>query len=128
MKRGDNMLKIPIIEVTLSLISSWWAIVLFNTPDMFQKSPYIYEFFSSVATEKKWAILFLFGALVKIIGLVFRNRWLRKSGLLISAFIYSLIAASYYLGTGWFSIGFGTFTAIAIMALWGIREVDMRNG
>lgn len=128
MKRGDNMFRIPIIEVILSVISSWWAIVLLNTPDMFERSPNIYEFFNNVAEEHKWGILFLAAALVKVIGILIRNSWLRKTGLLLSALIYSLIAASYYLGTGWFSIGFGTFSAIAIMAFWGIREVDMRNG
>lgn len=127
-RKDDNMLKIPIIEIILSMISAWWAMVLFNSPTMFSKLPKTYEFFSAFADEYQWAILFSTGAIVKILGIILQIKWLRKIGLLLSAFIYAMIAAGYYLGTGWFNIGFGTFAAISIMALWGMREVHMRNG
>lgn len=122
------MFRIPIIEVVLTIISSWWAAVMFNTPDLFEKSPNIYEFFTHFGNEKQLGVVFIVGAGVKIIGLAARKAILRKAGLLISAFIYSMISVAYFMGSGWFSIGFGTFIAIALLALWGIREVDSRNG
>lgn len=122
------MLKIPIIEVILSFISTWWAIVLFNQPDLFEKLPKTYYFFSSIAPEYQWALLFLTAALVKVFGILLKNETLRKIGLFMSAIIYGLIAAAYYLGVGWFNVGFGTFAAMSIMAFWGIREVKIRNG
>ncbi|KWW17963.1 hypothetical protein AS888_20855 [Peribacillus simplex] len=128
MKRNDDMFRIPIIEVILSMISSWWAVVLFNSPDLFNRLPNTYEFFGNIAKESHWGLLFLTAAIVKIMGIVLKNRWMRKIGLFLSALVYSLIAAAYFLGMGWFSVGFGTFSAISIMALWGIREVEIRNG
>lgn len=122
------MLRIPIIEVILSIISTWWAVVLFNQPDQFERLPTTYQFFSSVANEWQWGIVFLVAASVKIFGILLKNELLRKIGLFMSAMIYGLIAAAYYLGSGWFSIGFGTFAALSIMAFWGIREVRIRNG
>jgi len=122
------MLRIPIIEVILSIISAWWAVVLFNQQDLFEKLPTTYEFFSSVANEWQWGIVFLVAASVKIFGILLKSEALRKIGLTMSAIIYGLIAAAYYLGSGWFSVGFGTFAALSIMAFWGIREVRIRNG
>lgn len=122
------MLRIPIIEVILSIISTWWAVVLFNQPDQFERLPTTYQFFSSVANEWQWGIVFIVAASVKIFGILLKNELLRKIGLFMSAMIYGLIAAAYYLGSGWFSIGFGTFAALSIMAFWGIREVRIRNG
>ncbi|PAF19763.1 hypothetical protein [Terribacillus saccharophilus] len=122
------MFRIPIIEVVLTIISSWWAVVMFNTPNLFETSPNIYDFFSHFGNEKQLGVVFVVGAGVKIIGLAARKVILRKAGLLISAFIYSMISVAYFMGSGWFSIGFGTFIAIALLALWGIREVDSRNG
>lgn len=118
---------IPIIDFILSVISSWWAIVLLNT-DMFSRQPDTYGFFENIATENQWAILFIVAAAVKIIGIVINNSLLRKTGLIMSAFIYGLIAYAYMIGIGWFSVGFGTFFAMSIMALWGIREVKYTNG
>jgi hypothetical protein len=122
------MFRIPIIEVVLTIISSWWAVVLFNSPGLFKESPNIYSFFDQFSNEKHLALVFVVGAVVKIIGLAARIIFLRKAGLLISAFIYAMISVAYFMGSGWFSIGFGTFIAIALLALWGIREVDARNG
>jgi hypothetical protein len=122
------MFRIPIIEVVLTIISCWWAVVMFNTPDLFEESPNIYGFFTTFSNEKHLGIVFIVGAAVKIIGLAARKAILRKAGLLISAFIYAMISVAYFMGSGWFSIGFGTFIAIALLALWGIREVDSRNG
>lgn len=128
MEERQRMFIIPIVEVVLSLISLWWAIVLFNNPDMFNDLPAIYRFFGDIGQEHIWACVFLFAALVKIFGIIFRKAKLRKFGLFMSAVIYGIISAGYYLGTGFFSIGFGVFFLMSFMALWGIREVGTRNG
>ncbi|MCM3598728.1 hypothetical protein M4D55_23495 [Metabacillus idriensis] len=128
MKERQRMFIIPIVEVVLSLISSWWAIVLFNSPHMFNNLPAIYRFFGDIGQEYLWGCVFLFAALVKILGIIFRKTMLRKFGLFMSAVIYGIISAGYYLGLGFYSIGFGVFFLISFMALWGIREVGTRNG
>lgn len=122
-----KMFIIPIVEVVLSLISLWWGVVLFNNPNLFNDLPEVYRFFGRVTTEYNWGFVFLFSAFVKIIGIILRNAKLRKFGLLMSAIIYGIISSGYYLGSGFYSIGFGVFGLISFMALWGIREVKTRN-
>lgn len=121
------MFIIPIVEVVLSLISLWWGIVLFNSPGMFNELPEIYRFFGEIAQEYIWAFVFLFAASVKILGIIIRNAKLRKFGLFMSAVIYGIISSGYYLGLGFYSIGFGVFGMLSFMALWGIREVGTRD-
>lgn len=128
MEERQRMFFIPIVEVVISLISLWWGIVLFNSPDMFKELPSIYRFFGEVGQEYMWASVFFFAAFVKILGIILKNTKLRKAGLFMSAVIYGIISSGYYLGLGFFSIGFGVFFLISFMALWGIREVGTRNG
>ena len=124
-KFGSN---IPIIEFILSIISSWWAIVFLNSPGIFEKFPEQYSAFKELAPVSGWATLFILAASVKIIGIIIEKKWLRKTGLVLSVIVYGLISYCYFISLGWFSIGFGTFFALLIMALWGIREVDDTNG
>ena len=127
MEEKQKMFIIPIVEVVLSLISLWWGVVLFNSPNLFDDLPEVYRFFGEVAPEYIWAFVFLFSAFVKILGIIIRNAKLRKFGLFMSAVIYGIISSGYYLGLGFYSIGFGVFGLISFMALWGIREVGSRN-
>lgn len=127
MEERQKMFIIPIVEVVLSLISLWWGVVLFNSSGLFNELPEIYRFFGEVAQERVWAFVFLFAALVKIVGIIVRNSKLRKFGLFMSAVIYGIISSGYYLGLGFYSIGFGVFGLLSFMALWGIREVGKRN-
>ena len=98
------------------------------SPTKFTDDSQLYGFFGKFADESTWATIFLIGALVKILGLIFNKNIVRKIGLVISAVLYGFIAYAYFIGSGWFSIGFGTFFAMSLMALWGIREVEIRNG
>lgn len=126
--RYSKGLKIPIIEFILSIISSWWAFVFLNSPNLFTRFPEQYSSFERIAPVSSWATLFIAAAAVKIIGIIIQVSWLRKLGLVLSAIMYGLISYCYMDSVGFFSIGFGTFFALLIMALWGIREVDGSNG
>lgn len=119
--------KVSIIELTLSFISSWWAFVLFNVPHMFIRQPDTYNYFSGIASERQWAIVFMLAALVKIVGMIINSKSMRRVGLIMSVMIYLFIACSYLFGIGWLSIGFGTFLALSFMALWGALKVGDTN-
>lgn len=121
------MRKIRIIELTLSIISSWWAIVLFKVPQMFDRQPATYQFFKDIASESQWAIVFMLAALVKIVGMIINVKSMRRVGLIMSVMIYLFIACSYFFGIGWLSIGFGTFLALSFMALWGALKVGDKD-
>ena len=119
---------VPIIEIILSLISTWWAIVFINSPDIFTLRPNTYAGFANIAPEHIWSIVFIIAAAVKIIGIFAKLNFLRKFGLTMSTIIYALIAYCYFESLGFLSTGFGTFAALSLMALWGIREVERTNG
>jgi hypothetical protein len=128
MKREERkMFRVPAIEVSLSLISFWWAYVLFSSPFLFDNLPELFLFFGEISQEVHWGILFLISAFVKILGVLVKNRKLRKVGLGISFVLYALISAGFFLAAG-VHTGAGTYAVISFMALWGIREVDVRNG
>lgn len=119
---------VPIIEIGFSILSACLAFILFGNPHLFDKSPGTYEFFRAVASERTWATVFLMAALTNVIGLLAKRKRIRKAGLLAFTIIYGLIASAYFLGSGWFSIGFSTFAVLAFMSLFAVREVDLKNG
>ena len=119
---------VPIIEIILSLISTWWAIVFFNSPDIFTLRPKTYEGFAEIAPEYVWMATFIVAATIKIIGIFAKLNFLRKFGLTLSAIIYAFIAYCYLASLGFLNTGFGTFASLSLMALWGIREVERTNG
>lgn len=132
-KGAEDVLKrkhesIPIIEVGFSILSACLALVLFSRPDMFDRLPATYEFFKVFAPEYVWGLFFVAASLTKLLGLLTRKSAIRKTGLVGSVIIYGLIAAAYFLGAGWFSIGFFTYSVLSFMALFSVREVDLLNG
>lgn len=119
---------IPVIEVGFSILSTCLAMVLYSRPQMFDRLPETYEFFKAFAPEYVWATIFLIAALTKLLGLATKKKLVRKLGLIGSTLIYGLIASAYFLGSGWFSIGFFTYAVLSFMALFAMREVDLCNG
>lgn len=119
---------IPVIEVGFSILSTCLAMVLYCSPQMFDRLPNTYEFFKAFAPEYAWATVFLVAAVTKLLGLITQKRKIRKAGLFGSTFIYGAIASAYFLGSGWFNFGFFTFAVLAFMALFAVREVDLCNG
>lgn len=119
---------IHLIEIGFSILSTCLAIVLIGSPNMFDRLPDTYEFFKAFASEQVWAYLFLTAAATKLLGIFTKNHKIRKVGLLGSTLIYGLIASAYFLGAGWFSIGFFTYAVLSFMALFAVREVGLING
>ncbi|KAA0956623.1 hypothetical protein FQ085_11555 [Planococcus sp. ANT_H30] len=125
MKRQDSM---PLIEVGFSILSMCLAFVFFGSPDLFDRLPGTYEFFKAIGPESVWATIFLLAAFTKLLGLATKQIRVRKAGLLGSTIIYGLIASAYFLGSGWFNIGFFTYAVLAFLALFAVREVGLKNG
>lgn len=115
------MNKIPIIEGFLSLVSVWWAIVIFNHDDFF-RVPKVYEGLA-VLGKYGWGSIFLLAAFLKILGILTEKIWLRKIGLTFSMFLYGLIASGYILVGDAMDTGTGTYFALSFLALYGVREV-----
>lgn len=120
------MRSVPVIEGFLSLISLWWAIVLFNQ-DNFFRVPKVYE---GLATLGKygWGCVFLVAAFMKILGILLEKRWLRRGGLTFSMFLYGLISAGYILAGDVMNTGTGVYFALSVLAAYECREVKTANG
>lgn len=117
------MKKIPIIEAGLSLVSIWWAIIMFTNDNLFDNVPSLFTFFVKISQEKGWGLFFLCAAFIKLLGLVLEHRKLRIIGLYMSAFIYSLISAGYILSQNPMQPGTGIHFVLMIFAFYAIREV-----
>ena len=118
------MKKIPIYEAGLSIVSIWWAIVLFTNDRLFDQIPGYFRVFKKIiVNESGWAIFFLSAALVKIIGIVLENRTIRLIGLYMSVFLYAVISAGYILSKEPLQPGTGIHFVLMVFALWAIREV-----
>lgn len=114
--------KIPIIEVFLSLISIWWAIVLFNNDQMLDHVPRQLESLAAFQ-EKFWASFFMVGAFVKLLGIVTEKKILRKIGLIMSAFLYATISAGFILSGHIMQTQTGVYFALSLLAIFGIRGI-----
>lgn len=120
------MKKVPIIELFLSIISFWWAAILFLNHNMFDNVPSIYERFAAIQ-EYGWGFIFVTAALFKILGILLENYWLRRIGLSFSFFLYGLISAGYILSSQPLNPGTGVHFALCVLAVWELREVRL-NG
>lgn len=116
------MKKIPIIELFLSLISTWWAIVLFSNEQMLNRVPKHFEPLA-ILQENGWAIIFMVAAFVKVLGILTERFWLRRIGLTFSMFLYGLICAGYILSSDVLNTATGVYFALSVLSLWALREV-----
>lgn len=117
------MVKIPIIELGLSIVSLWWAVFLWFNDDVFKNIPDLFIVFARVAPEKGWACIFVTAALIKILGILYQKWKLRRLGLTMSFFLYGLISAAFILSEEPLSHGTGTHFVLCIFALYALREV-----
>jgi hypothetical protein len=113
---------VPIIDLFLSLISVWWAIILFNNEDMLNHVPRKFETLAQIQ-ETGWALVFTTAAFIKVLGIILEQKALRRIGLYFSAFLYGMICAGYILSPAAFSTSTGVYFALSVLAIWGIREV-----
>jgi hypothetical protein len=114
------MRNVPIIECFLSIISIWWTIVLYNSSDFF-RVPKAFEPLAGI-DNFGWGSIFLVAAGLKIYGILVHKRWIRRVGLTFSVFLYALICSGYILVDP-MSTGTGVYFALAVLALYQIREV-----
>jgi len=119
--------RVPIIELFLSIISLWWAFICFMNPHLFDHLPVTYQIFADISQEKGWGCVFIVAASIKILGILLEKKWMRKLGLTMSAFLYSLIASGFILSGNFLYHSTGTYFALSVLAIWGIREVMERD-
>ena len=120
------MKKIPIVELFLSIVSLWLAVVMFFNSNIFSTMPKVFRIFSMIMDEKSWGLVFITAALMKIIGVVYMKEWLRKAGLTVSFMIYGSLSAGFLLGGEPIVFSTGTYFAMCVLAMYSIREVRER--
>lgn len=126
-RESVKMKRLPIIEIQLSMISLFWAFILFQSQGYFEKAPNVYRVFDKIGPEWLWGIFFLTGALLKITGIAVRNLKLRKIGLFFSVGLYSCVSAGYILGGGFLSLGFFLHITFIFVAIFALKEVEMTD-
>jgi hypothetical protein len=119
------MRKIPIIEMFLSIVSIWWAIILFLSFGMLNNVPKQLKPFAKLG-EMGWGYVFVATTLILILGVILNNRMLRKFGLLLCFFLYGMITAGFILSDP-IRTATGTYFAICLLSIYGLREVGETN-
>ena len=119
--------RIPTIELFLSIISLWWACICFGNPHLFDSLPDLYIVFAKISQEVGWGCIFILAAATKIFGILLEKNWMRKLGLTMSAFLYGIISAGFILSGHFLVHSTGTYFALSVLAIWGIREVTERD-
>ncbi|MED4116609.1 hypothetical protein P4661_27615 [Priestia megaterium] len=119
--------RIPIIDMFLSIVSLWWAFICFANNKLFDTFPGLFRIFSQIADEKTWGFVFVSAAFIKIVGVAIQKKWVRKLGLTLSMLLYGIISSSFFLSESPLSISAGTYFAMTVLALWGIREVKFSD-
>lgn len=118
---------IPLLEISLSLFSAYAAVLLLLSPGSLAAAGLaLYDNMLNIMPQSWWALSFLVAALIKAVGLVSRNHWLRIVGLGMSTVIYSGIAVCYIFdfpnfGTGLFAI----MAFMAFMSIFYVRATDL---
>ena len=117
--------RIPYFEALVSLLSYYLAFVCMFNNDMFSQLPAIYGRLESLGSETTFAMIFMFAATIKVIGLVLNCYALRKFGLLLSAIIYLVITVSYAMSEVPFNWGLGIFALLSAFS--ALMIFDVKN-
>jgi len=115
------MRKVPIIELFLSIVSAWWAVILFLSMGMLQNTPKQLKAFAKLG-EMGWGFVFVATTLILILGVILENKILRKFGLMLCFFLFGLITAGFILSDP-IRTATGTYFAICLLSIYGMREV-----
>jgi MFS-type transporter involved in bile tolerance (Atg22 family) len=105
----------------LSIVTTWWAVILFMSFGMLNHVPTQLKVFARLG-EMGWGYVFVTTTLILILGVILDSNKLRKLGLMICFFIYGLITAGFILADP-IRTATGTYFAICILSVYGIREV-----
>lgn len=111
----------------MSIVSLWWAFICFSNDKLFDTFPGLFKVFSQIANEDSWGFVFVCAAVIKIVGVAIRKKAVRKIGLTLSALLYGVISSSFFLSESPLSISAGTYFAMTVLAIWGIREVKFSD-
>lgn len=115
--------KFPIVEVFLSFVSIWWALVLFANSHMIDERIPAYLIELDQMEEYIWGVIFLTAAIMKFTALLTMNKLLRQLGLLASMVLYSLICYGYIASGNTIHTGTGVYFLLTVLAWYGLREV-----
>lgn len=115
--------RIPYFEALVSMLSYYLALVCMFNNNMFSQLPELYGALNRLGSETTFALIFLFAATVKVIGLVINCQVLRKIGLGLSALIYLVITVSYVMSEVPLNWGTGIFFLLFAFSLLNIFEV-----
>jgi hypothetical protein len=118
------MRKIPIIELFLTIITFWWSFILFRTMTMLDNTPRLLKGFAKLG-EMGWGFIFVAAAVILLLGVILEKNALRKFGLMLCFFMYGLITAGYILADP-INTATGTYFAICLLSIYGMREVGDR--
>lgn len=112
----------PIYEMFVTMISITLSIMLFLFPDMLSTEySSLYTILLVIMPQWGWAFTFFIAGMVKAIGMLIDNKYLRIGGLVMSSLIYAVFSISY---TVMFpTIGSVVFTAIMVFCLISIPDV-----
>lgn len=121
------MKQITVVEIMLTYISIGWAYVLFSSPTLFENSNSWAKIEAIASYEWVLGLVALTCAAVKIIGMALNHTRVRWLGLIMSATLWVIIAASFLVADGTFKLttGFIVYSAISVMSLWTSKEVMM---
>ncbi|PAV30152.1 hypothetical protein CIL05_06710 [Virgibacillus profundi] len=115
----------PIFEVFITLISLVLAIMLFLFPEMLSDGVHgmssLYGLLLLIMPQPCWAFTFFGAGILKGIGMLIDNKYLRISGLIVSVLAYTVFAITYSITFP--TIGSVIFTGMAVFSLISIAEV-----
>jgi len=125
MKKFIKFQPVTVVEWMLTYVSLGWAYVLFTSPHLFEMNPSFSEIGAIVNSEWIMGVIVTICALTKMIGMFIGSVTIRKIGLLMSTFLWIMVATSMLIATGGFnaSTGFIVYSALAVMSLWTSKEV-----
>jgi len=113
----------PIYEMFVTMISIALSVVLFLFPEMLTVGySEVYALLISLMPQWLWAFTFFGAGMMKAVGMLLDNKYLRIGGLIVSALIYLVFTIS-YASAVFPSIGAVVFTAITVFSLISIPEV-----
>ncbi|KGX91169.1 hypothetical protein N781_05180 [Pontibacillus halophilus JSM 076056 = DSM 19796] len=113
--------KVPCIELFYVMITGWWAVILYANQDLFRSVPEIYLFYT-IADQGAWGSLFAFVACCLVLGMTSGKAFMRRLALFMCAVLYGIVSAGFMMADVP-NTGSGVYFAIAVLALWRIREV-----
>ena len=119
------MKNVTAVEIVLSYVSLGWAYVLFTSPLLFESSDNWNQVQQIMPYEWLVGSVAFVAAMIKIIGLILKNKRIRWIGLIMSAVFWITIAAGMLIAKGYldFTTGFVVYSGMAILSLWTSKEV-----